>query len=257
MSEKKPDGKRAARERLRQQRAREKAREKRRRTLFVVVAGVGVLGIAAAVGFAVNGSEDGTSGEARRAVATPKNATGRNNLVIPVGKPGAPSTLTIYEDFRCPACRQFEDAFRDTIRDLEKDGRLKVEYHLATIIDGNVGGTGSLRAANAAACAQDAGKFPEYHDVLFRNQPAEADDAFADNKRLVKLAEQVDGLVTDGFRKCVDGGEHDGWVEAANRAFLESGHEGTPTVLLDGENVYGDQRNPLTPDKLKQMVRKE
>lgn len=34
-----------------------------------------------------------------------------------------------------------------------------MDYHLATIIDGNLGGKGSLRAANAAACAQDVGKF--------------------------------------------------------------------------------------------------
>ena len=51
---------------------------------------------------------------------------------------------------------------------------------LATIIDGNMGGTGSRTAANAAACAQDVGKFPGYHDVLYENQPEETSDDYAE-----------------------------------------------------------------------------
>ena len=41
-------------------------------------------------------------------MAAPSGATGKDNLVIPVGAADAPSTLTIYEDFRCPACDAFE-----------------------------------------------------------------------------------------------------------------------------------------------------
>ncbi|CAM5294404.1 Thioredoxin-like fold domain-containing protein OS=Streptomyces griseorubiginosus OX=67304 GN=AQJ54_11200 PE=4 SV=1 [Streptomyces griseorubiginosus] len=57
-----------------------------------------------------------------------------------------------------------------------------MEYHLATIIDGNMGGTGSRTAANAAAGAQDAGKFPGYHDVLYENQPEETSDDYAEQR---------------------------------------------------------------------------
>ena len=109
-----------------------------------------------------------------------------------------------------------------------------------------------LRAANAAACAQSAGKFRDFHDVLYENQPKETDDAFADNAKLIELAGKVQGLDTPTFQKCVNDGTHDSWVVKSNSAFRAGGFTGTPTVLLDGKNIYQDQS--MTPDKLKQLV---
>lgn len=238
VSDKNREGSRAARDRLVQQREREKARERRRRTLIVAGAVVGVLGLAAVVGLiAANAGKDDSGSDAGPAVA-PSGATGKDSLALQVGADGAPSTLTIWEDFRCPVCAQFENAFRKTIHELQSSGQIKVEYHLATIIDGNLGGSGSLRAANAAACAQDAGKFPEYHDVLFANQPAESDDAFSKNSKLIELAGKVEGLDTPGFRSCVESGKHDTWVEKSDTAFREGGFQGTPTALLNGESIF-------------------
>lgn len=253
MSEKNCDGKRTARERVAEERERQKARDKRRRALIVGAAVVGVLGLAAVVGLLAAGSGDDKS-DTSGPVSAPKGATGKDSLTIPLGKESAKSTLTIWEDFRCPACKGFEDTYRSTIHELADQGRLKVEYHLATLIDGNMGGSGSLRAANAAGCAQDAGKFTEYHDVLFKNQPAEPDDAFGKNDKLIELAGQVDGLATDTFKKCVNDGEHDKWVAKSHQAFQDAKLQGTPTVKLNGKSIFGEQSNPLTPAKLRQMV---
>ncbi|QNE77965.1 thioredoxin domain-containing protein [Streptomyces finlayi] len=238
MSDKNREGSRAARDRLVQQREREKARERRRRTLIVASAVVGVLGLAAVVGLiAANAGKGGKDSEAGPAVA-PSGATGKDSLALQVGADGAPSTLTIWEDFRCPVCAQFENAFRKTIHELQNSGQIKVEYHLATIIDGNLGGSGSLRAANAAACAQDVGEFADYHDVLFANQPAESDDAFGKNSKLIELAGKVEGLDTPGFRSCVESGTHDTWVKKSDTAFRDGGFQGTPTALLNGESIF-------------------
>ncbi|MFH8486297.1 DsbA family protein [Streptomyces longisporoflavus] len=252
MSEKNREGKRAARDRLAEERERQKSRDKQRRVLIVSAAVVGVLALAAVAGLvaANSGDDKETSGP----LSAPKGASGKDQLSIPVGKASAKSTLTIWEDFRCPACKSFEDRFRTTIHELADKGRLKVEYHLATIIDGNMGGSGSLRAANAAACAQDAGKFTAYHDVLFKNQPPEPDDAFSKNDKLIDLAGQVNGLDTDSFKKCVNDGEHDSWALKSNKAFQEAGLQGTPSVLLDGKNIFADQQNPMTPAQLKAKV---
>ncbi|MGW7092858.1 DsbA family protein [Streptomyces sp. NPDC054874] len=256
MSDKIPEGNRSARERLAQQREREKGREKRRRTLIVASAVVGVLALAAVVGLiAANAGKDDGGDTASGPAVAPSGAIGEDALTLPVGAADAPSTLTIWEDFRCPVCAQFETAFRDTITELADDGQVKVEYHLATIIDGNLGGTGSLRAANAAACAQDAGKFAPYHDVLFANQPPEPDDAFGKNSRLIELAGEVEGLDTPDFRSCVEDGEHDSWVKKSDTAFREGGFQGTPTVLLNGESVFpskGDEQ--ISPENLKKWV---
>ncbi|MGW1651744.1 DsbA family protein [Streptomyces atratus] len=256
MSEKNEQGKRAARDRLVQQRERQKARERRRRTLIVGAGLVGVLALAAVVGvIAANTGDNGSKSKTAGPAVAPSGATGKDSLAIQVGADDAPSTLTIWEDFRCPVCAQFENAFRDTIHQLESTGQIKVEYRLATIIDGNLGGSGSLRAANAAACAQDVGKFSAYHDILYRNQPQESVDAFADNAKLIKLAGKVPGLDTAAFRSCVEDGKHDSWVRKSNTAFLKGGFEGTPTALLNGEPIFPKKGSePITSANLKKWV---
>ncbi|MEV1021521.1 thioredoxin domain-containing protein [Streptomyces sp. NPDC050264] len=252
MSEKNREGKRAARDRLAEEREKQRAAEKRRRTLIVGAAVVCVLGLAAVIGVVAANSGDDSSGSTSGSAAAPKGAAGKDDLAIPVGKDSAKSTLTVWEDFRCPACKSFEDGFRSTIHELTDAGQLKAEYHTVTLIDSNMGGSGSLHAGNAAACAQDAGKFTEYHDVLYENQPKETDDTFADNGKLIDLAGKVDGLVTDSFKSCVNDGKHDGWIQKSYKAFQDAGHSGTPTVLLNGKNIMNDQT--MTPAKLKQMV---
>ncbi|MGY1435053.1 DsbA family protein [Streptomyces reniochalinae] len=233
----------SARDRLRAEQQRHKTSEKRRRTVKVAAAVIGALAVATGVGATV-ATQTGGDGEGSSQSAKP----------ITVGDKGAPAELTVYEDFRCPACGQFENTYRSTIRSLEKAGKLRAEYHLVALIDKNMGGRGSQEAANAAACARDRGKFEAYHDVLYRNQPAEQDDAFASTKHLIRLAKKVEGLVSPAFEDCVTSGEHDAWVNRSSESFGASGHQGTPTVLLDGKNVYADQSNPLTPRKLRKMV---
>ncbi|MCX4980304.1 thioredoxin domain-containing protein [Streptomyces sp. NBC_00572] len=257
MSEKNSgDGKGSARERLKEQREREKAREKQRRVLIVSAAVVGVLGLAAVVGVIAAGGDKDTGSDKAGPVVAPTGATEEDGKpAIPTGKTDAPSTLAIWEDFRCPACAQFENAFRDTIHELEASGALRAEYHLATLIDGNMGGSGSLRAANAAACAQDAGKFTAYHDTLYVNQPPETDDAFGDNDKLIELAAKVPGLDTPAFRSCVNDGTHDSWVVKSNEAFQNGGFRGTPSVLLNGESIFPTKGSEqISPENLKKWV---
>ncbi|MEV5594259.1 thioredoxin domain-containing protein [Streptomyces sp. NPDC052496] len=251
MSQNNQDKKNSARERLQAQRAKEKARERRGRQLKVAGAVVAVLAVAGGVGVwaASSGGDESGSGK----VALPKGTQDSDKPAVPVGKKEAPSTLTVWEDFRCPACAQFEKGFRGAIHEMEDAGLLKTDYHLATIIDGSMQGKGSVTAANAALCAQDAGRFREYHDVLYENQPPEQQDRFADKKYLKQLAKKVDGLAGDTFDQCVDKGTYTDFVYKSNSAFTNSGYRGTPTVLLNGKNL-ADEKN-LTPDGLKQKVR--
>lgn len=219
---------------------------------------VGVLGLAAVAGLvaANSGNDDGGGSSDAGPLLAPSGVQGEEQLAIPVGAADAPSTLTVWEDFRCPACAQFENALRETIHELEEAGQIKTEYHLATIIDGNMGGSGSLRAANAAACAQDAGKFAPYHDVLYMNQPPEPDDAFADNGRLIELAGKVEGLDTPAFRGCVKEGKHDGWVKKSNDAFRAGGFSGTPTVQLNGESIFPTKgKEQISVENFKKWVK--
>lgn len=255
VSEKNRDAKRAARERLIEEREKQKARDRRKRGVIVGAAVVAVLAVATVIGVFASQTGKHSSSDSASPVVAPSGATGKDSLAVPVGASDAPSTLTVWEDFRCPACGQFENGFRSTIHELENSGQLRVEYHLATLIDTNMGGSGSLRAANAAACAQDAGKFPQYHDVLYENQPEETQDPYAKNSQLIALAGKVKGLTTAAFTSCVNSGKHDSWVKKSNTAFQQGGFSGTPTVQLNGESVFPKKGNEqISPDSLKKWV---
>ncbi|WP_129296904.1 DsbA family protein [Streptomyces lydicus] len=253
MSQKNHEGKRTARERMQEQREKEKARARRGRQ--AVVAGAVVVALAVAGGIAVwaTSAGSGKSGSDNE-TARPKQVGGGSSPAVPVGAPQAPSTLTVWEDFRCPACQQFETGFRPAIHELQDSGQLKNEYHLVTIIDGNAGGKGSLNAANAALCAQDAGKFREYHDVLYSHQPPEEEDKFADKQYLLQLAGKVKGLVTPAFTRCVNDGRYDRFVQKSTDAFARSGYRGTPTVLLNGKDLSKEKGGRFSPADLKKMV---
>ncbi len=122
MSEKNRDGKRTARERLAVEREKQKAAERRRRTLIVAASVVCVLGLATVVGvLAANHGKDSGSSKAGPVVA-PSGATGKDSLAIQVGKDSAKPTLTVWEDFRCPACQAFETAYRPTLHELTDSG---------------------------------------------------------------------------------------------------------------------------------------
>jgi protein-disulfide isomerase len=176
---------------------------------------------------------------ARQKVAAARRAqaVGEGSLAIPYGasRP-AKVTLTIYEDFRCPYCRMAESAFESTYKAYVQSGDVAVQYHLVDLLDRNLGGTGSIRAGNAGACAQDAGKFEAFHDVLYADQSEEADDAYGSNAVLFSLADQVPGLDTPAFRACVNAGTHGSWVKRNYDSLdrLLNGSVATPYYAING-----------------------
>ncbi|WP_030262570.1 DsbA family protein [Streptomyces sp. NRRL B-24484] len=251
MSDKNREGKRTARERMLQQRAADEARGRRKKQL--IVAGVAVAVIAAAVVTGVIVQNERSTPETP--TAAPTGTIGDKNLVIPSGAADAPSVLTVYEDPRCPACGSFEQAFNQTVNELEDAGKLSVNYHIVSFIDRSLGGKGSKYGANALACAQDAGKFRAYHDVLYKNQPPETSDTYGDKEALIDLAKQVPGLDTPAFRACVNDNTYGDWVSAVQQDFDKSGFKSTPTLTLNGTPIYpkkGDEQ--ISPENLVKWV---
>lgn len=158
--------------------------------------------------------------------------------VIIVGKPGAKHTVKVYEDPRCPFCKKFEEGGAQALVGPLADGDVKVEYTIASFLDRNLGGSGSVNAANALRAAVEAGKFPQFHSAVFVNQPEESEDAFTP-AFLLKIADKV-GLRDAAFTKAVTNGTYKSWVGTAMSAFTEDGVTGTPTVVVDGEKAASD-----------------
>jgi protein-disulfide isomerase len=154
---------------------------------------------------------------------------------------GAP-TLDIYEDFQCPACAQFERIMGPTVDELAKQGKIKLVYHLKTIIDANFGVEHSLSMGNAAMCAADAGAFQPFHDTVYANMPAQEGQGWTDaeTKRFAEKA-GITGPALDSWQTCVDDRKYAKYVESTEEASNKAGITGTPTVLLGGAKVDFNQ----------------
>jgi protein-disulfide isomerase len=234
--ENKPSG--SARERAAAAYAAEQAASRRKRQFLIGGIVAVVILAAVGIGIAVQHSNSQSASAAANGPLVFPSGTVSDGLAVQYGKAEAKVTLTIYEDFRCPFCKQAESMFGPIYTAQAQAGRIKVLYHIVNLIDRNDGGTGSIQAGNAAGCAQDVGnaQFKAYHDVLYANQPAETDDAFADNGTLISLAKQVSGLDSPAFEACVNSGKYQPWV-AKNFTVLsaaEGGNVSTPDYLIDG-----------------------
>jgi protein-disulfide isomerase len=242
MSKANREGKEIARQRVAQMRI-EQARKARRNRQYAIFGSVaGVIVIALVVGLLVNlslkpktptvfpgGAVADTSGGIAEADA----------MALPIGNANAPVKMTVYEDFRCSECEAFETDFQAAYKQLVAAGTVQLLVHPVDLIDQNYPGTsGSLAAGNAAGCAQDAGKFEAYHDVLYKNQPAETTDTFGNATNLINYAKQVSGLDTATFESCVKSGKYNDWVKQnyANLGHIDSANgPATPTILLNNK----------------------
>ncbi|MFJ2191289.1 DsbA family protein [Kitasatospora sp. NPDC087861] len=235
----KTTGKTSATDRMRAARAQAERSDRIRRRVVVGGASAAVLALVAGVAFAVSGSSGSTDAATNGPLVVPANASGTDGTVITYGKADAPHTLEVYEDFRCPFCEQLETTTGKAIQQLADAGTYKVEYHLATFLDKNLGGKGSRTALAAAGAALNEGvdKFKQFHDVLYANQPDERTDDFGDVNHILDLAGQVPGLKTDGFVKAVQDGTYAPWAARVNEEFNKSDVTGTPTVKLDGRKL--------------------
>jgi protein-disulfide isomerase len=207
---------------VREQLARER---RRRRALWTSVIAVAVLVIGGAIGWGIY------AGQRAGEYATPPGASEDGSGIV-VGS--GPVTLDVYEDFLCPACRQFEEQSGAILDQLVAEGKARVVYHPVAILNRFSTTKYSTRSAAASACAAEGGKFREYAKVLFANQPPEGGAGLSDDK-LIELGASV-GL-GDSFATCVRDGKYKSWTEYVTDSAGEDGIYSTPTVLVAGKPV--------------------
>ena len=212
--------------------AQQKAAERHRRvTVWTSVAVVAVLVIAGLIGWGVLASQD--KNDAGK-LTTPSVAVD-SGTAFSVGS--GPVVVDLYEDFMCPICHDFETQTGSTVKQLITANKITVRYHPVAILDRASNGTQySTRSAGAAAAAAVGGKFVEFHDVLYANQPAENSDGLTDAK-LIELGKSV-GL-GDAFAKAVNDRTYDAWATKVTETFSARGYTGTPTVVIGGKQLQG------------------
>jgi len=147
------------------------------------------------------------------------------------GDADAPVTIVEWSDFECPFCARF---YSETLPSIEeeyiKTGKVKLIYR-----DFPLGfHQNAQKAAEAAECAGEQGKYWEMHDMLFEQG---VQGGVAGFKQYGKTL----GLNTAKFDTCLDSGAMAGEVQQDMADGAAVGIQGTPGFIVNGKLVSGAQ----------------
>jgi protein-disulfide isomerase len=142
------------------------------------------------------------------------------------GPENAPVTIVEFSDYQCPFCaklsmtlKEIVDVYRGQVRLVFRDYPLPIHRDAA-------------KAAEAATCAGDQGRYWEMHDKLFEGQ------RYLDMGDLRRYAAMI-GLDAASFNECLESNRHAGKWENDRRAGSDYGVVSTPTLFVNGRYVGG------------------
>lgn len=157
------------------------------------------------------------------------------------GPDTAPVTIVEFSDFECPFCSrvtptltQVHDTYGDKVRIVFRNFPLPIH-------------PSAPKAAEAAACAFELGKFWEMHDAMFADQKGLAIDG-------LKAKAAAVGLDAAKFDECLTSGRMASKVQADLEAGRAAGVNGTPAFFINGRDLSGavpfEQFKQLIDDEL-------
>jgi protein-disulfide isomerase len=201
------------------------------------------------------GGDDGAKASAASAAATSPTAKPSGNKFVDalakldypadlqngtnLGKPEAPVTIQMFEDFTCPHCLEFTALLEPGIVDeLVKTGKAKLEFHYFPLRQS------SVVPMAAAQCAAEQNRFWDYQKRLFKEQAIA--DAFPGDKAGQALTVAFSeaslggyakdlGLDSDKFAACYAGETAVQRIQDDLRQVDKLGMKGTPTFVINGQ----------------------
>ena len=148
-----------------------------------------------------------------------------------LGNSDAPITIVEWGDYQCTYCYKFHQNTLEIINEeFIKTGKVKVIF-----IDFPLNGFDSKLASEASYCAQDQGKYWEYHDELYKNWAGER-TGWITRESLSKFAESLN-LNSIQFNKCLDDRKYEEKVNSMYEFGNQIGIDATPSFL-----VFNDEK---------------
>lgn len=147
-----------------------------------------------------------------------------------LGRSDAPVTLVEFSDYQCPFCRRFFETTLSAIKKHYVDTG-KVRYVFRDFPLDQIHPQ-ARKAAEAAHCAGEAGKYWPMHDLLFQNQQALAPPQLAGHARML-------GVDMAQFDECLSSGRHTARITRGVTDGAAIGVQGTPSFVV-GKTKVGD-----------------
>ena len=148
-----------------------------------------------------------------------------------IGEPNAPITILEWGDYQCTFCYKFHQNTLDIIKEnFIESGKINLVFK-----DFPLNGPDSLLAAEAAYCAEDQGKYWQYHDELYKNWGGEK-TGWITRDSLDRFANSVN-LDLIKFNECLNNHKYQDRVKTLHEFGKELGIDATPSFL-----IFNDQK---------------
>ncbi len=146
-----------------------------------------------------------------------------------MGEESAKVTIIEFSDFQCPFCGKFhQETFPQIKKDFVDQGKVKFVYRDYPLPYHSM----AQKAAEAAECAKEQGKFWEMADKIFANTET------LSVEELKKIAKELD-LDTSAFDSCLDSGKYKEEVAKDVSDATSYGVQATPTFFINGKKIEG------------------
>ena len=149
------------------------------------------------------------------------------SMAAPVeGQDDAPITIIEFGDYQCANCKKWFQQEKPSITSNHILSNTTKLY----FVDAPWAGDDSFTAAQASYCADDQGKYMEYHSTLYNNQEG-MNDGWASSDALKQFAIELD-LDSEMFDECLDSGKYSDRVSYNAEVAISNGIEGTPHFFI-------------------------
>ncbi|MFN3655090.1 MAG: DsbA family protein [Candidatus Nitrosotenuis sp.] len=174
----------------------------------------------------------GTVGESTPLQTTEKKIAGSVNFDIPEfakyrGSENAQINLVEFGDYQCPFCKRFFDQTEPQImQEYVDSGKTKFYF-----LDVSIVGEDSLVLGQGSWCADEQGKYWEYHDYMYANQ-GEENSGWGTPEKVKFMARNISGLDVDKFSQCLDDKKYESRSRQLTQFANQIGLTGTPTMFV-------------------------
>src|SRR3954466_691794 len=206
-----------------------------------------ILGLIALIGVAALGyvaSRPKSSTVVADVADTPNAGPAQGYLI---GKVDAPVKILEFADFECPSCGGWATVTEPDVRSrIINAGLANLTYYDFPLTQHR----NTIAASNAAACADEQGKFWQMHDRLFQAQDEWNGEATDAPKAFFKRYAGEVGLDVAKWETCFDGRKYQSRINANLADGLRRGVNSTPSFVI-GNKLYAGMQSY---DALKRLV---
>lgn len=200
--------------------------------ILAVLAVVAVLGLFAYAGRHVNSDVSPPLLPVPQVAPQPPSGFRLPDYAVAIGNSSAPVNFVEFGDYQCPYCRQFfETTQPQLIRDYVESGKASFYFLDFAFISAD---SGTL--AQGAWCANEQGKYYEYHAYVYAKQGEER-SGWGTPSKVKSLAAGVAWLNVSDFSQCLDSRKYAVRVQQSTALGQKFGVTGTPFMFVGNDRA--------------------